>query len=108
MPLTVPCKLAFHSPSSYQGRGKQREPDMAKREVLEKMSMPHLLQAVSHLVQLPRTHIWLDYDEEADVLYLHFEDQPRSTHSEMRDEGVILDYKGRRLVGVTILEASQR
>ena len=81
---------------------------MAKREVLEKKSMSHLLKAVSHLVELPRTHMWLDYDEEADVLYLHFEDQPRSTHSEMRDEGVILDYKGRRLVGVTILEASQR
>lgn len=81
---------------------------MAKREVLEKKSMSHLLKAVSHLVQLPKTHMWLDYDEAADVLYLHFEDKPSSTHSEMRDDGVILDYKGRRLVGVTILEASQR
>jgi uncharacterized protein YuzE len=52
--------------------------------------------------------MWLDYDEGADVLYVHFEDQPRSTHSDIRDDGVILDYKGRRLVGVTILEASQR
>ena len=81
---------------------------MAKREILEKKSMSHLLKAVSHLVQLPRTHMWLDYDEEVDVLYLHFEDQTRSTHSQMRDDGVILDYNGRRLVGVTILEASQR
>jgi uncharacterized protein YuzE len=81
---------------------------MAKRETLEKKSMSHLLKAVSHLVQLPRTHMWLDYDEDADVLYLHFEDQPRSTHSEMRDDGVILDYKGSRLVVLTILEASQR
>jgi uncharacterized protein YuzE len=52
--------------------------------------------------------MWLDYDDDADVLYLHFEDQPASTHSETRDDGIILDYKGRRLVGVTILEASQR
>ncbi len=52
--------------------------------------------------------MWLDYDEKVDVLYLHFEDRPGSTHSQMRDDGVILDYKGRRLVGVTILEASQR
>lgn len=28
--------------------------------------------------------------------------------SEMREDGVILDYKGNDLVGVTILEASQR
>ncbi len=81
---------------------------MAKREILEKKSMAHLLKAVSHLVQLPKTHMWLDYDEEADVLYVHFEDQPRSMQSDIRDDGVILDYKGRRLVGVTILEASQR
>lgn len=53
---------------------------MAKREILEKRSMAHLLKAVSHLVQLPRTHMWLDYDEGADVLYVHFDDRPRSTH----------------------------
>ena len=81
---------------------------MAKREILEKKSMAHLLKAVSHLVQLPRTHMCLDYDGQGDVLYVHFEDQPRSTYSDIRDDGVILDYKGRRLVGVTILEASQR
>jgi len=81
---------------------------MAKREILEKKSLSHLLKAVSHLVQLPKTRMRLDYDEKADVLYVHFEDQPNSTHSDMRDDGVILDYKGRRLVGVTILEASHR
>ena len=81
---------------------------MAKREILAKKSIAHLLKAVFHLVQLPKTHMWLSYDDAADVLYLHFEDQPRSTHSEMRDNGVILDYRGRRLVGITILEASQR
>jgi uncharacterized protein YuzE len=51
--------------------------------------------------------MWLDYDEEADVLYIHFADEADSTHSEMREDGVILDYKGNNLVGVTILEASQ-
>lgn len=81
---------------------------MAKRETLEKKSVVHLLKAASHLVQLPKTHMWLDYDEEADVLYLHFEERPRSTHSEMRDDGIILDYKGHRLVGITVLEASER
>jgi len=54
------------------------------------------------------TQMWLDYDEEADVLYIHFEKSPSSTHSELRDDGVILDYRGNRLVGVTVLEASRR
>jgi uncharacterized protein YuzE len=52
--------------------------------------------------------MWLDYDQEADVLYVHFEDKPKSTHSDMREDGIILDYKGKQLVGLTILEASQR
>ncbi len=81
---------------------------MAKRETLEKKPLGHLLKAIAHLVQLPQTHMWLDYDEQADALYVHFEDKPTSNHSEIRDDGVILDYKGRRLVGVTILDASQR
>src|ERR687891_1947426 len=81
---------------------------MAKKRDPRKKILTHLLKAVSHLVQLPQTHMRLDYDEEADVLYLHFDDRRGSTHSQMRDDGVILDYKGRRLVGVTILEASQR
>jgi len=52
--------------------------------------------------------MWLDYDSEADVLYIHFEEKPSSTHSEMRDDGIILDYRGSSLVGLTILEASHR
>jgi uncharacterized protein YuzE len=80
---------------------------MAK-QVLEEKSISHLLKAVSHLVKLPKTHMWMDYDTEADVLYVHFEEKPDSTHSEMRENGIIFDYRGGRLVGVTVLEASRR
>jgi len=51
---------------------------------------------------------WLDYDDEADVLYVHSEEKPASTHSEMTDEGILLDYRDETLVGLTILDASQR
>ncbi len=50
----------------------------------------------------------LDYDAGADVLYLHFEEEPRSNHSEMREDGIILDYHDEDLVGLTVLEASHR
>jgi len=50
----------------------------------------------------------MDYDAEADVLYLHFENQPSSTYSEMQDDGIILDYRDNRLVGITIINASHR
>ena len=77
-------------------------------EVLEEKSIGSLLKAVSHLIKLPKKHIWLDYDAEADVVYLHFEEKPSSTHSETRDDGIILDYRRGRLVGLTILEAKHR
>jgi len=80
---------------------------MAK-EVLEEKSIKDLLKAVSHLVRVPKRHMLLDYDAEADVVYLHFEEKPSSTHSEMQNDGIILDYRGSCLVGLTILEATRR
>ena len=77
-------------------------------QMLEEKAIAYLLEATANLVKLPKTHMWLDYDREADVLYLHFEEKPASNHSEMRDDGIIFDYRDDRLVGLTILEASQR
>lgn len=76
--------------------------------ILEEPNMGYLLKAVANLIKLPKTKMWLDYDLEVDVLYLHFEEKPNSTHSEMREDGIILDYRDDTLVGVTVLEASQR
>jgi uncharacterized protein YuzE len=77
-------------------------------ETLEEKVIAYLLEATANLVKLPKTHMWLDYDREADVLYLHFEEKPTSNHSQMRDDGIIFDYRDDRLVGLTILEASHR
>ena len=80
---------------------------MAK-EKLANQTLSHLVEATAHLAQLPKANMRLANDEEADVLYVHFEDMTPSSHSEMPDDGIILAYKGSRLVGVTILEASKR
>ena len=77
-------------------------------QILEQPSFGYLLKAFANFVRLPAKRIWLDYDQEVDVLYVHFEDQPVSTHSEMTDEGIILDYRDEKLVGMTVLDASQR
>lgn len=76
--------------------------------ILEEPNISYLLKAVSNLIRLPKTKMWLDYDVEVDVLYLHFEEKPTSTHSEMREDGIILDYRDDALVGLTVLEASRR
>lgn len=50
--------------------------------------------------------LWLDYGEEADVLNVHFTEKLSSNHSELREDGIILDYREKELVGLTILDAS--
>ncbi len=77
-------------------------------ETLEEETVGYLLKATENLLKLPKTKMWLDYDTEADALYVHFQEKPVSTHSEMRDDGIILDYCDDQLVGLTVLEASHR
>lgn len=76
---------------------KQRQPDLSG-----------LLKAASILAQFPVRKLWLDYDEEADVLYVSFRRPQDATDSQMRDDGVLLRYRNGELVGVTIFDVLQR
>ena len=60
------------------------------------------------LLQLPSRQVWVDYDAEGDVLYLSFEMPQQATDSVMGEDGFLYHYRDERLVGVTILKASQR
>jgi uncharacterized protein YuzE len=50
----------------------------------------------------------VDYDAEADVLYISFQRPQQATDTEMTEEGILLRYRGQELVGITILDASTR
>ena len=52
--------------------------------------------------------MWVNYDAEADVLYISLRRPQHATDSEMREDGVIIHRHGKRIVGLTILEASSR
>lgn len=79
---------------------------------MEKIVDPALMhviaQAVPLLVAFPTTHFWVDYDQEADVLYISFERPQKATDTELTDEGFLLRYRHKQLVGVTVLDASTR
>ena len=77
-------------------------------QILEQPSFGYLLKAVANLIKLPATKLWLNYDAEVRHFYIPRIDKPSSTHSEMREDGILLDYRDDRLVGLTVLEASQR
>lgn len=65
-------------------------------------------QPVPLLLQFPERRFWVDYDAEADVLYISFRHPQKATDTEMTEEGILLRYKDDELVGITILDASTR
>jgi len=52
--------------------------------------------------------MWIDYDKQADVIYINFIRPQKATDSEMLKGGILIRYRGDQVVGLTILEASQR
>jgi uncharacterized protein YuzE len=78
------------------------------RKGLANSILTEIFKATPHLIRFPENKLWIDYDKEADVLYLSFNRPQKATDSEMLDNGVLLRYKGDKLVGMTVLEASKR
>jgi uncharacterized protein YuzE len=62
----------------------------------------------SDMLRLPARHVWLDYDQEADVLYMSFRKPQNATKTIEMDDDVLLRKDGRTVVGLTILNASSR
>jgi len=56
---------------------------------LTQKDITRLLRAVPKLVDLPAPRMWIDYDAEADVLYMSFRRPQRAGDSELRDDGII-------------------
>ena len=59
------------------------------------------------ILTLNAQHVWLDYDKEADVLYMSFRKPQRATKTIEMDD-VLVRKDGREIVGLTILNASHR
>ena len=72
------------------------------------MATTPVVRAVPYLTRFPSRRFWVDYDEDADVLYIGFRRPQKATDSEMTDEGILLRYRGDELVGMTILDVSAR
>ena len=75
---------------------------------MEERAVVEILESLPHLLRLPSKQIWFDFDEEADVLYVSFERPQGATDSELTEDGILMRYRGERLVAVTILNARKR
>jgi len=72
------------------------------------VEIENILTIVPRLLRVPFKHMWYDYDEKADVLYLSFKKPLQADDSELTDDDLIVRYEKGTMVGITILHASQR
>src|SRR5437870_12161406 len=79
---------------------------MAKRTAVAQ-AIDEISGALPHLIRLPQVRAWIDYDEEADVLYVGLKRPQKATDTKfLADTGILLRYRAKELVGVTVLDAS--
>ncbi len=61
---------------------------------------------VHDILQLREKSVWLDYDQEADVLYVSFRKPQRAKKTIEIDDDFLIRKDGHKIVGVTIMNAS--
>jgi uncharacterized protein YuzE len=59
------------------------------------------------MIQVSAKSMWIDYDEEADVLYISFRRPQRATKTIEMNDDILVRKAGRAVVGVTVMNASQ-
>jgi len=71
-------------------------------------SVEKIAALVPHLLDITHKKIWVNYDEEADTLYVNFRKPSHADDSELTDDDVIIRYEKGQVVGMTFLNASKR
>ena len=76
---------------------------------MEKAIINQIQPLIPQIVMLSKKHqtVSLDYDKQADVLYVSFEKPQQATDTEIVSDHLLLRKRDRQLVGYTILHASQ-
>ena len=65
-----------------------------------------ILDSIPYLLMAPSKRIWIDYDDEADVLYISFY-KPQKANDSIMEDNVIHHYRDEKLVGITVLRAAE-
>ncbi|MBE2225526.1 MAG: DUF2283 domain-containing protein [Anaerolineae bacterium] len=71
-------------------------------------SVQEYLKLLPTVKDAPQHSVWLNYDQEADVMYVNFQKPSVATDSELTDDDVIIRYQDDEIIGFTVLHASQR
>ena len=79
-----------------------------EKQMIAKEMIQTCLGLSSDLLKLPIKHVWIDYDEGADVLYMSFRKPQRAVKTVEMDDDVLIRIDGDEIVGITIMDASSR
>lgn len=66
-----------------------------------------IIESIPYILRMKSQHMWIDYDEEADVLYISFRKPQKADDSEMEGD-FIYHHSGKELVGVTVVNAKDK
>ena len=72
------------------------------------LNLEQIVGLTPYLLRIPWRRLWTEYDSKADVLYVNFKKASHADDSELTDDDVLIRYENGEIVGVTILNASQR
>jgi uncharacterized protein YuzE len=67
-----------------------------------------IFEAIPHIKRVGAKHLWFDFDEKADVLYISFERPQRATDTDILENGIFLRLRDKKVVGITITDISKR
>ena len=67
-----------------------------------------IFEAVPHIKKTGAKHLWFDFDEEADVLYVSLERPQRATDTDILEDGTFVRLRDKKIVGITITNVSKK
>jgi uncharacterized protein YuzE len=75
---------------------------------METTEINQIFKALPFIKNAGAKHIWFDFDDEADVLYISFERPQNATDTDFLKDDILLRLRDDKIVGITITNASKR
>ncbi|MFN0049931.1 MAG: DUF2283 domain-containing protein [Cytophagales bacterium] len=72
---------------------------------METLAVNEMINILPYFIKHP--NLWSNYDQKADVLYVHFKKPNTADNSEMVNEDTILRYENENIIGITLTNASK-
>lgn len=75
---------------------------------METTEISQIFKALPFIKKAGAKHLWFDFDDEADVLYISFERPQNATDTDLFKDDILLRLRDDKVVGITITNASKR